>query len=256
MLGILVLVACSTTTETPKPPPAGAFDYQLGASYEPPDEISVIVRDHTASPEPGRYNICYVNAFQSQPGEAARWDGLLLRDDDGPVADPGWPDEFLLDTSTAKNRAEISERLGGPISDCAEAGFDAVEFDNLDSFTRSGGALTAEDNLALADLLLRAAHREGLAVAQKNAAEFTEFAAQLGFDFAIAEDCGRYGECADYSAAYDVVLDIEYSGEATFSALCASGELPPHAIRRDRLLAGPDSPDYTRQTCPEVATRE
>src|SRR5690606_22093185 len=163
-----------TTSGTSKPtitlPPTGGFDYQLGGVYEPPPGTAIVARDSTALPAPGLYNICYVNGFHSQPGEADAWAGLILEDAKGPVADPAWPDEFLLDTSTSANRDAIADKLGTFVHSCATKGFDAVEFDNLDSYTRSGGALTAEDNLALAALRIADAQAAGLAVAQKNPA--------------------------------------------------------------------------------------
>jgi hypothetical protein len=49
-------------------------------------------RDRTAAPAAGLYNICYVNAFQVQPGEQGQWaSDPLLRDTDGNlVVDEEW----------------------------------------------------------------------------------------------------------------------------------------------------------------------
>lgn len=110
-------------TYTPPPAHAG-FDYQIGGAYTPPAGVEVVSRDHTAAPAPGLYNICYVNAFQAQPGELSTWrardPGLLLRDEDGGlVVDDEW-DEALLDTSTAAKREALAEVVGGWIDDCAE----------------------------------------------------------------------------------------------------------------------------------------
>ena len=55
------------------PPPNAGFDYQLGGAYPPPPGVTVVSRDRTASPEPGLFNICYVNGFQVQPGEEGWW---------------------------------------------------------------------------------------------------------------------------------------------------------------------------------------
>ena len=56
------------------PLPANAkFDYQIGSPYTPPSGVKVVTRDHSADPVAGLFNICYVNAFQSQPGEASFW---------------------------------------------------------------------------------------------------------------------------------------------------------------------------------------
>ncbi|MCZ9340288.1 endo alpha-1,4 polygalactosaminidase, partial [Streptomyces sp. TRM76130] len=90
VLTALLATACSSGADNdPKataasgvtPPPAHTgFDYQLGGPYPPPDGVRVVVRDHTVRPASGLYNICYVNAFQAQPGAERDWDAdLLLR---------------------------------------------------------------------------------------------------------------------------------------------------------------------------------
>ena len=58
----------------PEPLPRGTdVDYQLGGAAEPADNVGIVVRDRNASPVAGRYNICYVNGFQTQPDERAFW---------------------------------------------------------------------------------------------------------------------------------------------------------------------------------------
>jgi hypothetical protein len=130
------------------------FDYQLGGAYEPASGVGGVARDSTDSPDPDRYSICYVNGFQSQPADREAWlaePDLVLTDDAGePVIDENWPDELIFDLSTDDRRARIAERVGASITRCAESGFDAVEIDNLDSYTRSDGRLTVEDAIALA----------------------------------------------------------------------------------------------------------
>lgn len=82
-----------------RPPVNARADYQLGGGY--PTTARVVTRDRTGRPT-GRYDICYVNAFQTQPGELGWWRArhprLLLRRGAALVRDPGWPDEVLLDT--------------------------------------------------------------------------------------------------------------------------------------------------------------
>ncbi|SJM62066.1 endo alpha-1,4 polygalactosaminidase [Gulosibacter sp. 10] len=231
-------------------PAPGAFDYQLGGAYEPPAGTGIVVRDRTAAPLQGGYSVCYVNGFQTQPGEEGRWRDLLLTDAAGdPVRDPDWPDELLLDTSTGERREAIAVLLGEQLEGCALDGFDAVEFDNLDSFLRSEGLLEPADNLSLAEQLVDAAHGLGLAAAQKNAAELAAAGAGAGFDFAIVEECGEYGECQAFLDAYPVVLDVEYVDGDRFAELCASGALPPNAIRRDLALEPAGSPGHVFERC-------
>ncbi|MDN3495275.1 endo alpha-1,4 polygalactosaminidase [Planococcus sp. APC 4015] len=252
VVAAFVLTACATTTPAVELPPVGAApDYQLGAAYEPPSGVGVVARDHTASPADGVYSICYVNGFQTQPSELADWPADLLLDDrDGDVVfDPDWPDEALLDTSTASQRERIADVVIPWIDGCAAAGFDAVEFDNLDTYTRSDGALDRNDNVELAALLVAAAHGSGLAAGQKNAAEDSALLHDAGFDFAISEECAAFDECAAYTSVYgDHVIDIEYSPDA-FAGACGHPETPRSVVLRDRDLTSPSSPEYVFALC-------
>lgn len=91
--------------------------------------MRIVDCDRAAPAVPGRYNICYVNAFPTQPGESGSWpDSAILTDDRGrPIADDGWPGEYLLDTSTAATRATILSVLSPWLRDCRTRGFQAVE---------------------------------------------------------------------------------------------------------------------------------
>jgi Glycoside-hydrolase family GH114 len=239
--------------------PAGAAaDYQLGGVYPPPEGVRLVVRDSTAMPAQGAYNVCYVNGFQTQPGERDRWlrerHDLVLFDPSGkPVVDENWPDELILDTSTADKRTQLAGIIGEAVKSCAAKGFDAVEFDNLDSYSRSGGALTVADNMAFAGALATAAHRVGLVVGQKNSAELgMRGKREAGFGFAVAEECLRFDECGAYAKAFgDSVMDIEYTDDLPGSAdsVCARPDRPKSTIIRDRKLVTPDSPDYFYRRC-------
>ncbi|MGY1745432.1 endo alpha-1,4 polygalactosaminidase [Blastococcus sp. SYSU D00695] len=69
---------------------------------------------------------------------------LLLRDGTGmPLEDPGRPGEFLFDVSTPAQRDAVLALVGPWVDGCAADGFDAIELDDLDSWTRSGGRLDA-----------------------------------------------------------------------------------------------------------------
>jgi hypothetical protein len=260
IVGLLVAgCAAYDAAEVLLPPAGGTPDYQLGAAYPPAAAVDIVVRDRSADPAPDVYSICYVNGFQTQPGEVDQWSGeLVLQRDGAPVVDPAWPDEYLLDTSTAQRRDAIAEVVAPWIEGCADAGFDAVEFDNLDSYTRSDGALTFADNLALATTYVRLAHDEGLAAGQKNAAEDAQrLHDDAGFDFAVAEECAAYDECGEYAAVYGTrVIDIEYTDELPrpFADLCDEASAPSAMVLRDRDLVASDDPDYAFELC-EAAGR-
>jgi len=263
VLAALMLAGCANSVSSPPatssgvalPPVGGGLDYQLGGAYDPPAGVSIVARDSTEAPAAGLYSICYLNGFQTQPADSARVladnPELILTAQGAPVRDENWPDELLFDTSTAEKRAGISALMLPQIAACASAGFDAVEIDNLDSYTRSGGLLSTDDNLALATLFVQGAHAAGLAIGQKNAAEL---AAELAgtFDFAVAEECDRYQECGLYTTAYgDHVLAIEYSDDlrADFAAACAVPGRPLSMIMRDRDLVPAGSADYVYERC-------
>lgn len=267
---LLSMIGTTSSAETISwtlPPATGVLDYQLGDTYDAlPDgtPIDVVARDVTAVPLAGAYNICYINGFQTQTDTLDTWLALptdvLLRDANGdPVADPDWPDEYILDPSSAAQREAILGVIGPQISSCAQAGFDAVEFDNLDTFTRFS-EISVKDALALADAYIKIAHEYGLAVGQKNTAELLLDDGTIpAFDFAVAESCAVWGECQLYTAAYsDHVLQIEYPVELaeagmSFADVCDSENRAPLTILRDRDLVGPGDPTYVYDRCPGLA---
>ncbi|MYU56667.1 MULTISPECIES: endo alpha-1,4 polygalactosaminidase [Streptomyces] len=238
-----------------RPPAAHApFDYQLGGAYPPPDGVRALSRDRSADPAPGLYNICYVNAFQTQPGDAVDWwrahhPGLLLRDARGGlVIDEDW-DEPLLDISTPGTREALLDIVGPWIDGCAKAGFDAVEPDNLDSYERSDGRLTADDAAAFATLLARRAHDRGLAIAQKNTTALLDRRRHIGFDFAVVEECARYRECPAFADAYDgKVFDIEYTAK-DFDGACRRWGERLSLTLRDRDVRPAAEPGHVSRRC-------
>jgi hypothetical protein len=251
-------VSAARPAESPRLPPVDAgFDYQLGGNYRLPDGVRVVTRDRTARPAPGAYSICYVNAFQTQPGQLRWWKSnhrdLLLRRHGRFVHDPGWPGEVLLDTRTAAERRGIAHVVGRWIAGCRADGFDAVEPDNLDSFTRSHGLLDRSDALALSTLLTARAHAEGLAIAQKNLAGLgRQTRRQVGFDFAVSEECSVWHECGRYRRAYgDHVIEVEYTdnGRNAFRRACRDHGDQWSIVLRDRQLRTPASPHYAYRKC-------
>lgn len=251
--------AASTSAAVPDGAPAGVtvppvragFDYQLNTPYEPPAGVSVVARDHTAPPAAGIYNICYINAFQAQPGAEHEWDAdLLLRDRTGAVVmDKEWG-EAMLDVHTDAKRRRIAQKIITWIDDCAAKGYKAIDPDNYDSYTRvPEGLLTADDAKAFLALLAARAHERGLAIGQKNAPQLAAARNEVGADFAVVEECGQYNECGDYAAAFGShMIVIEYTAQGMNRA-CQGWADKASIVRRDRNLVARGDQGYFRSTC-------
>jgi hypothetical protein len=239
------------------PPSHGRFSYQIGGAYTPAAGVTIVDRDRTDPPYPGAYSICYVNAYQAQAEAVGWWKSqhpeLLLRDAAGHlVIDREWG-EPLLDVSTATRRAGLLAVIGGWVDGCAARGHRAVEADNLDSYTRSRGLLTAAHTLAFARLLAGRAHADHLAIAQKNAAELSARVRGAGFDFAIAEECQVYSECGAYTAAYGAgLIEIEYTDQpaSAFRTACQLRGKTASVVLRDRDVTPPGNPRHVERWCP------
>jgi hypothetical protein len=220
--------------------------------------VRIVTRDVTERPAAGTYGICYVNAFQTQPQDASWWlrhrPALLLRTSAGAVVhDPGWPGEMLLDTSSPARRSAILAVLAGQFAHCRHVGYRAVEPDNLDSWSRSGGRLTMRDNAALAAGLVRLGHSLGLAVAQKNDTDMLALHGLTRFDFAVAEECEVFAECSAYTRVYGRhVIEIEYAdagGRRSFAAACRARGASISIVYRDRDLVPRGAAGYVYAHC-------
>ncbi len=232
------------------PPVDTDADYQLGGAYPPAASVGVVARDWREEPADGAYSICYFNGFQTQPEDRGKWlkqhPRLILRRGGEPVTDPGWPQEMLLDTRSRAKRQAITRIMAPWIRSCASRGYAAVEADNLDSWTRSRGLLTARGNTALARRLAGIAHGAGIAFAQKNAASMV---GRGFFDFAIVEECQRYDECDRFLDAYnDRVIEIEYR-RSDFEEACRSHSDRIPIVLRDRALRPAGRPGYRFAVC-------
>jgi hypothetical protein len=247
-------------------PPADAkFDYQIGEPYRPPRGVSVVSRDWVdARPARRGYSICYVNAFQTQddepgverPDERSAWPADLVLGELGD--DPDWGGEYLVDIGTAAKRRRAARWVEPMVETCADKGYDAVEYDNLDSWTRFDGTpregdvpFGKADAIAYARLLARRAHALGLAAGQKNTVELTRRQARrrIGFDFAIAEECGLHRECQGYRRLYgDRVLVIEYTRRG-FARACRAVGARVSVVRRDVAVTAPGSDTYRYRAC-------
>ena len=262
---LLALVLAFAAQAVAGPPPNAQFDYQIGGDYPPPRGVKVVSRDwFEGSPAPGAYSICYVNAFQTQdnepgvdrPDERSNWPRSLVLRCLGD--DPNWGGEYLIDISSRAKRARAANWIQQMIQGCADKGFDAVEYDNLDSWTRFDDTplegqvpFGKEQAIRFAQVLTRRAHALGLAVAQKNTLQFSrrQSRERIGFDFAIAEECGRYHECHDWPARFgNHVIDIEYR-RGDFSRACKAIGKRESVVLRDLNVTQPGSRTYRYAAC-------
>jgi hypothetical protein len=269
LAGVLALAGCTGTTQTnatkPAPTPAtavslppehGKFSYQIGGAYPAPSGVQIVDRDRSDKAVSGVYSICYLNAFQAQTDDLAWWTqhhpSLLLRQPSGSlVIDKEW-DEALFDISTAAKRAALLTVVGGWIDGCATSGYRGVEPDNLDSYNRSQGLLTAGDALAFSTLLAARAHHDHLAIAQKNASDLAERGRRAGFDFAITEECQVFSECDAYTAVYGRhIIEIEYTDNpsSAFTTACKLRGKTTSVVLRDREVTPSGQPHYVEKWC-------
>lgn len=242
--GLSVTTTAASNTGFTLPPANGKWDYQIGGPYTPAAGVQVVSRDRTVAPAPGLYNICYVNVMQTQPNESGQstsnppygttawWlqnhPNVVLKNAAGvPIVDAQW-NEVVFDVRTAAQRTELASVQMPWIQACKGAGYQAIEPDNIDAEVRSSGHLTHADVREYMKLLVPYAHSIGLAIGQKNAitsgsgtngAEWltdgpsfvTVNGVSQGFDFAIAEECGAYGECDSFVNMYGGrVFVVEY----------------------------------------------
>jgi hypothetical protein len=259
---LLFVASCSASEPdlppVEMPPIGGKFDYQIGGVYQPDARVKIVVRDRSKIPVGDRYNVCYVNALQTQPdhmdGGLSWWrqnhgDLLVKKPDGEPAIDPEW-DEGILDISTPEKRSKILEIQKKWIGDCKSGRYQAIEADNIDSHMRAGGAFDLNATKEYMKSFVRHAHEKGLAVAQKNGGELGDSGKKyVGFDFAIAEDCQANDECKPYSEAFgDNVFQIEYTDEAFQKSCTDRGGRS--IIRRDRNVVPYGHSDYVYEVCP------
>lgn len=106
------------------------------------------------------------------------------------------------------------------IDRCAAAGFDLIEFDNIDAYdNETGFAVSAEEQVAYVAALADAAVAAGLAPILKNGTDLPfEDSTRVQFGAVLLEACALYDFCEDaapYAAAGVPVFNAEYPDEWT-----------------------------------------
>jgi hypothetical protein len=155
----------------------------------------------------GKKAICYVSAgsWENWRADANQFPASVQGNKNG------WAGEKWLDIRQTSVLLPIMEAR---VQKCAQAGFDGVEWDNVDGYTnRTGFPLTAGDQLTYNASLANLAHTYGLTVALKNDVEQVADLAPY-FDYAVNEQCQQYSECSGYTTNFinagKAVFQVEY----------------------------------------------
>ncbi|RAJ28816.1 endo alpha-1,4 polygalactosaminidase [Pedobacter cryoconitis] len=98
---------------------------------------------------------------------------------------PEWPKERWLDI---RQREKLRPWLNSRIDRIISKGFDAIEPDNLDSYSNETGFdISINDTKLYCDFLIKLAHDKGLGIGQKNVPELSaEYSKK--FDWVLTED--------------------------------------------------------------------
>jgi hypothetical protein len=122
----------------------------------------------------------------------------------------GWRGERWLDI---RRLSALRPIMNARMDRCANKGFDAIEFDNVDGYKNdSGFPLHGPDQLRYNVFLANGAHRRGLSAVLKN--DLGQVDALLPyFDVALNEQCHQYRECDKLDPFVDAgkaVFGVEY----------------------------------------------
>ena len=156
----------------------------------------------------------------------------------------GWPGERWLDVRKTSILLPIMEAR---VEKCREAGFDGVEFDNVDGYSNhTGFPLTGKDQLVYDESLANLAHEFGLTAALKNDVGQIPTLATY-FDYAVNEQCQQYNECGNYdshfTAAGKAVFQVEY--ELSLAKFCTKA----NSANRNAIMKNYDLFDKPYKPC-------
>ena len=175
----------------------------------------------------GGHAICYVSAgtaerFRPDYDRYVRFDRRHGQSLLGKPFSNVFPNERWLNIKNGRGQRDfILRRVESRTAKCARAGFDGVEYDNVDAYAQgrkvTGWRIRPRTQLVFNRALARIAHRNGLSVALKNDLGQLE-RLEPHFDYAINEQCFQYRECATnpppgyraFTRAGKAVFQVEY----------------------------------------------
>src|SRR6476646_5256667 len=198
-----------------------ATPYTGGAAVHPTVFDIDLYVDQAISGNNTTFDTAAVNAIHAAGGKAicylsaGTWENWRVDANQFPASvlgsKNGWPGEKWLDI---RQTSVLLPIMDARVQKCRQAGFDGVEWDNVDGYSnRTGFPLTANDQLVYDASLANLAHQYGLTVAMKNDVEQVPNLASY-FDYAINEQCQQYNECGNYTTGFinagKTVFQVEY----------------------------------------------
>jgi endo-alpha-1,4-polygalactosaminidase (GH114 family) len=171
------------------------------------DGITPNTRAVTSIHSRGGHAVCYVSAgsWENWRPDAKQFPAQALGNE---LA--GWQGEKWLNIA---NQKPLLPLMRSRAKKCRRAGFDAIDWDNVDGYTnKTGFRLSGKDQRAYNLQLANIAHDQGLAVGLKN--DVSQAATlEPSFDFVVNESCTIFNECellAPFEKAGKAIVAIEY----------------------------------------------
>ncbi|GES26214.1 hypothetical protein Aple_091130 [Acrocarpospora pleiomorpha] len=200
-----------------------------------PDHVTPNTAAVQAIHASGKHAICYISAgtWEDWRPDAGDFPESVKGNDVDGGPDGTWPGEKWLDV---RNLAVLLPLMDARVAKCEQAGFDSVEFDNVDSYQNDPGfVISPADQLAYNRALADLAHDHGLSAGLKN--DLGQVADLIDwFDYAINESCQEWDECDlldQFLVAGKAVFQVEYTDEGA----TAAGTCPPaNAAGRGAIL--------------------
>lgn len=175
----------------------------------------------------GGHAICYVSAgtaerFRPDYGKYVRFDRRIGHRLLGKPFSDRFSNEYWVTINNGRGQRDfVLHRLAARTRKCADAGFDAIEYDVVDAYAQgqrvTGWRISGRTQLSFNKALARIAHRNGLSVGLKNDLGQVAKLEPL-FDFALNEQCFQYSECTNnpspgyraFTRAGKAVFQVEY----------------------------------------------
>jgi len=185
---------------------SGTLDLSFDVQMYDVDMFETSPAQVQAIQDAGHWAVCYIDAgtWENFRPDAGAFPKSVLGKGNG------WPGEKWLDIRSKVVRRIMASRM----DQCAQKGFNGVEFDNVDGYAnKTGFPLTAADQLKYDVWLANQAHLRQLSVALKNDVDQVKRLLPY-FDYSLDEQCFQYKECnglKPFVAAGKPVFEVEYN---------------------------------------------